>query len=276
MAWSVEPVSDGTFRLDGGTMFGIVPKALWSRWSPPDDLNRIALALTCYLLRDGRHTVLLEAGTGAASPQFQRIYALKAGAPRLPDRLRGLGVAPEEVDLVLLSHLHLDHAGWCTQPQGDAFVPTFPREEYVVQRGEYEAAASPGPLERGSYAARHIEPVTRAGQWRFLEGDTEILPGLRAMVTGGHTAHHQVFLVESADGVCCFPADLVPTVHHLRLSCGMAYDLFPLDVAARKADLLRRAAAEGWRLLWYHDPQWKVSRVERDGKNGYRAVPPAG
>ena len=273
--WQITPLSDGRFRLDGGTMFGIVPKVLWQRLAKPDALNRIALGLTCYLLRDGQHTVLVEAGIGPLAERHAAIYGVPEG-PRLPDRLRDVGAVPEQVDFVLLSHLHLDHAGWCTVPAADGganeFGPTFPRAQYVVQRGEYEAARRPVELERGSYWPQHFEPIARAGRWRLLEGDEEILPGLRAVVTGGHTPHHQVFLIQSAGGTACFLGDLVPTVHHLRLPYVMAYDMYPVELIERKKELLGRACEEDWRLLWYHDPDRAVTGVRRGEHGGFQAV----
>ena len=262
--YTCTPMSDGLCRLDGGAMYGMVPRVLWERATPPDDRNRIALGMTCWLLRDSERTVLLEAGMGDVSPKLRHIYALTENAPRLPDALAAAGVAQDEVDAVILSHLHLDHAGWCTRPDGrSGRAPTFPNADYIVHRGELEAARSPIELETGSYLPEHLLPVTDAGQWRCVKGHAEVLPGIRVIRTGGHTAHHQVVAVDTDRGPACFLGDLVPTHHHLRLAWVMAYDLYPVELVEQRKRILGRAADENWRLLWYHDSSLTESAVAR-------------
>lgn len=272
--WDIQSVSDGPFWLDGGTIFGTVPKTLWQKMEQPDEKNRILVALTSYILRNGSHTVLLEAGMGEGYTQKQMdIYGLSQDSSRLPDKLNELGVSPEDVDMVILSHLHLDHAGWCTREDGDEFVPTFPNAQYVVQRGEFEAASDPNPYTRGSYLPRHIEPVANAGQWNLIEGDRELLPGLSVAVTGGHTVNHQVVLVESAGRKNCFLGDFVPTRHHLRVHYASAYDQYPLELVNKKIELLAKAAGEGWQLLFNHDSELTFAKIRAGGDGQYRIAP---
>ena len=268
--WTITPVSDGGFLLDGGTLFGIVPKALWEKRARPDALNRIPIGLTSYLLRSQKHTVLVEAGIGDSfTPKQRRIYDMPEGRATLLDRLHEQGVAEEQVDLVLLSHLHLDHAGWCARPQGNQFVPTFPNAEYVVQRTEMTDATNPNSLTRGSYWPHQIEPITQAGQWRLLDGEEEILPGIRALVTGGHTRGHQLFLIEAGARTHVFLADFVATRHHLRVPYVMAYDLYPMDLVEKREEILGRAVAENWLLLWNHDTELTVTGIERIGEGHF-------
>ena len=273
--WEIQPLSDGPFWLDGGTIFGTVPKALWQKLEQPDEKNRIPVALTSYLLRNGSHTVLLEAGMGEGyTPKQMEIYGLSDEAPRLPDQLRDLGVAPEDVDMVILSHLHLDHAGWCTRKDGDEFVPTFPNAEYIVQRGEFESASAPNPYTRGSYLPRHIEPIERAGLWGLVDGDAELLPGLSVAVTGGHTVHHQIAVIENSDGrKSCFLGDFVPTRHHLRVHYASAYDQYPLELVNKKIEMLATAAAEEWQLLFNHDSELTIEKIRAGDDGHYHIVP---
>lgn len=264
MSWTIEPVSDGSFLADGGTMFGIVPRILWEKLAAPDALNRIQLHATCYLLRDGLHTVLIEAGLGELTEKERAIHGVDRSARRLPDRLRDIGVPPQQVDFVLLSHLHFDHAGWCTRWGADGRVTTFPNARYVVQQAELDAATRPSELSRREYQREPVETVARSGQWQTIEGGKEVLPGLRAVPTGGHTAHHQAFLIDSAEGRCWFPGDLIPTRHHLKLPYVTAYDLYPVQLARRKREFLRRAEEADWRVLWYHDDRLACSRLRRE------------
>lgn len=271
--WHITPLSDGNFLIDAGALFGIVPKALWEKLTPPDRLNRIPVGLTSYLARSAAHTVLIEAGIGDdLTPKQRAIYGIPARRRTLLDDLHRQGVTEEQIDLVLLTHLHLDHAGWCTRPKGDDFVPTFPRAQYVVQQLEHQQATHPNELTRGSYCKRQIEPVGNARQWRLLQGDEEIAPGIRAVVTGGHTPGHQVFLVEAGGRTHCFLGDFVPTRHHLRIPYVMAYDLYPMELIDKKKQILARAVDENWRLLWNHDPELTVTGIERTPEGQFRAT----
>jgi glyoxylase-like metal-dependent hydrolase (beta-lactamase superfamily II) len=248
----------GLQRLDGGAMFGVVPKPLWERRIPPDERNRIPLALRCLLVETPDALVLVDTGIGNKEDErFREIYGVEnPGAPtRLEDAIRAAGHTPEDVDIVINTHLHFDHAGGNTvrEPDGD-IGPAFPRARHVVQRRELEFAGLPNERIRASYMAPNHEPITRAGLWDLVDGEAEIVPGVRVVPTPGHTPHHQSVLIGSEGQTACFLADLVPTAAHLPLPWIMGYDLEPLVTLETKRGLLDRARAEDWLLVFEHDP----------------------
>ena len=262
-AFEVFFASDGTFRLDGGAMFGIVPKTLWSRLTRPDRKNRIRMGLNSLVVRFPGGVAVVDTGMGGDWDATARKRYGMSGCGLLPGRLRGMGVPPESVTHLVCTHLHFDHAGGnCTDGR-----PTFPEARYLVQRAELDAAANPGPLSAGSYREGDWRPVETSGNLVALREDrVELAPGMELLRTGGHTRGHQMVTV-SADGltVAC-PGDLVPTRHHLNLPYIMGYDLYPEELVARKRELLERAAADGWLLLFEHDAEPAFCRVERHGR----------
>lgn len=263
----LELVSDGLFGLDGGAMFGVVPRTLWERRMPPDDRNRIRLALNCWLIRAAGRTLLVETGAGDKWDARRRdIYALE-GAGRLLEALAARGVAPEQVDFVINTHLHFDHCGWNTRRAGDRVVPTFPRARYVVQRGELEHARRPTERDRASYLPENFEPVAEAGQWWEVEGEVEVVPGVRVVPVPGHTRDMQCVLLEGSRLRACILADLVPTTAHLPYAWIMAYDLYPMLTLYNRKRWLPRLAREGWLCLFVHDPAVPAATLEeRDGQ----------
>lgn len=248
----------GIQRLDGGAMFGVVPRPLWEKRIPPDDRHRIPLALRCLLIEAPDALVLVDTGVGnKEDARFRDIYGIEnAGDPtRLEDAIRAAGHAPDDVDVVISTHLHFDHAGGnTTLDQEGRIRPAFPRARHVVQRREYEFAGLPNERIRASYIARNYEPVADAGLWHFVDGEAEIVPGVSVIPTPGHTPHHQSVLVRSDGETACFLADLVPTAAHLPLPWIMGYDLEPLVTLETKRMLLERAAEEEWLLVFEHDP----------------------
>jgi glyoxylase-like metal-dependent hydrolase (beta-lactamase superfamily II) len=263
--FEVHALSDGTFCLDGGQMFGVVPKTLWERKIPADARNRIRLALTCLLVRTGRENVLIETGIGDKyDAKFADIYGIDQRPGLLPD-LRRHGVEPDEIDVVINSHLHFDHCGWNTRRDGGGEVPTFPRARYYVQRGEWEHAVAPTERDRASY----IESYFRAAEGRttFLEGDQEVLPGIRVQVVPGHTTNLQAVWVESRGERACFVSDLIPTSAHLQYPWIMAFDLYPLETLASKKRLIPELVRDNVIVVFPHDAAMPWARlVERDGK----------
>jgi glyoxylase-like metal-dependent hydrolase (beta-lactamase superfamily II) len=270
--WELTTVSGGNLLLDGGTMFGVVPKPLWERLQPADAQNRIRCANNCVLARDGRQTVLIDAGYGGkATAKERERMSLDPGEPLL-ESLAAVGVAPEQIDLVVLSHLHFDHAGGCTRLDGSRLVPAFPRARYVAQRGEWEVALSGVPELRGSYPLEHLVPLAEAGMLDLVEGNVEIVPGLRTRVTGGHTRWHQVVLLESEGQTAAYLGDLCPMAAHMRTMWGMGYDVYPLDTRINKPQLLGEAADQGWLVLWDHDPDMAACRLARDPQREFRIL----
>jgi glyoxylase-like metal-dependent hydrolase (beta-lactamase superfamily II) len=271
--WQLDTVSGGTFRLDGGTMFGVVPKPLWERLRPADERNRIRMNTNCVLARDGRHTVLIDTGYGGKLSERERdIFAAQPGEPLL-ESLAAAGVSPEDIDTLVLSHLHFDHVGGGTRrAEGGRVVLTFPKARYVVQAGEWQDATSGVAELEGSYPAENIQPLAGSPQLDFINGDVEIVPGLRAMVTPGHTRCHQALVFSSAGQTAIYLGDLCPMAAHMRRLWGMAYDVDPLETRRRKPQVLGQAADEGWIVLWDHDPDRWASRLARDAKREFVVI----
>jgi glyoxylase-like metal-dependent hydrolase (beta-lactamase superfamily II) len=263
--FEVYALSDGTFCLDGGQMFGVVPKTLWERKIPADARNRIRLALTCLLVRTGRENVLIETGIGDKyDAKFADIYGIDH-RPGLLDNLRCHGVEPGEIDVVINSHLHFDHCGWNTRREGDREVPTFSRARYYIQRGEWEHALAPTERDRASYIESYFK--TTESQTLFLEGDQEILPGIRVQMVPGHTRNLQAVWVESRGERACFVSDLIPTSAHLQYPWIMAFDLYPLETLASKKRLIPELVRDNVIVVFPHDAAMPWARlVEREGK----------
>ncbi len=265
----------GRQHLDGGAMFGVVPKPLWERRIVPDERNRIPLALRCLLVEHDDGPVLIDTGLGnKETAKFKDIYGVenegRAGRTRLEDALAERGYRPEDVRWVINTHLHFDHAGGNTFRDPDGGVAlTFPRARYVVQKGELDFASHTNERTAASYLAPNFATVP----FTLLDGEAEVLPGLRCMPTPGHVPYHQSILVESGGERACFLADLVPTSAHLPLPWIMGYDLEPLVTLESKRRLYARAEREGWLLLFEHDPVVAGGRLGRDGK-GFGLVDP--
>ncbi len=258
----------GTQRLDGGAMFGVVPKPLWERRIPADERNRIPLALRCLLVEHDDGLVLIDTGIGNKEDEkFRGIYGVEnagqGGRTQLEDALRGLGHGPDDIRWVINTHLHFDHAGgdmW-RDPSGK-IAPAFPKARYVVQRGELEFARHTNERTAGSYLTHNFDAVP----FTLLDGESEPLPGIRCLPTPGHVPFHQSVLVESGGERACFLADLAPTSAHLPLPWIMGYDLEPLVTLESKRRLYRRAEGEGWLLVFEHDPAVVAGRLGKDGK----------
>jgi len=272
-AWTVHAIQAGGQALDGGAMFGVVPKPLWERRIPADARNRIPLGMRCLLVEHEGGLVLIDNGAGnKETAKFLDIYGIdNAGAngrTLLEDGLRSLGHRPEDVVLMIDTHLHFDHAGGNTFRDADGrIVPTFPRARYVVQRGEYEWARHTNERTAASYFPPNFEPVREAGLLDLVEGDRDIVPGIRVVRTPGHTPHHQSVLLESQGEIAFYLGDLVPTAAHLPLPWIMGYDVEPLVTLETKRKYLRRAADENWLLIFEHDASVAWGRVVHDGKS---------
>lgn len=269
-AFELYPVSDGRFRLDGGAMFGVVPKVLWDKCCHADELNRIPLSLTCLLIRAHGKNILLDTGLGSKEDdKFHRMFAVER-TPTLLDSLKRLGVEPEDVDLVINTHLHFDHAGGNSRRRANGILsPTFPKARYIIQRGEYDDASRANERTKASYGLANFAPIAEAHQWEFLDGDTEVVPGVTALVTAGHTRCHQGIKIESEGHAAFYLGDLIPTVSHLPLPYIMGYDLFPVQTLETKRWVLDRAFEEHWLLLFEHDPLIQAGHVKRDLEGKY-------
>ena len=264
----IHGVEAGVQQLDGGAMFGVVPKPLWERRIPADPRNRIPLALRCLLVEAPNALVLVDTGVGNKyDEKFGDIYGISnAGEPtRLEDGIRHAGFEPGDVDVVLNTHLHFDHAGGNTVLGDDGEIrPSFPDARHVVQKGELEFAHSRNERIRASYLKDNFDPVSDAGLWDLVEGEAEITEGVRVVPTPGHTPYHHSVMVESEGEVACYLADVCPTSAHLPLPWIMGYDLEPLVTLESKRSLWSRATNEDWLLVFEHDPRIPWGRLDPD------------
>ncbi|MFW6039935.1 MAG: MBL fold metallo-hydrolase [Gemmatimonadota bacterium] len=255
----VTTIDAGSLWLDGGAMFGVVPKPLWSRRTSVDERNRIPLAMRCLLVETADQRVLIDTGVGSKeTDKFLDIYRVdNAGSPtRLEDSLRAVGVGPDEIDVVLSTHLHFDHAGGNTRRTADgAIEAAFPNAEYVVRREEWEFAHLDNERIKASYLPDNFDPLEREGRIRFLETDGEVVPGITVVRTPGHTPGHQSVLIGRGERKLLYLADLVPTTAHLPLPWIMGYDVEPLVTLESKRRELGRAVEQGWTLAFEHDPE---------------------
>ena len=260
-------VSDGFIRLDGGAMFGIVPKVLWEKQAPADLSNRITLAMRPLIVR-GARTMLIDAGVGGKdSAKFQEIYGIDR-ARSLEVTMAEAGVAPEDIDIVLATHLHFDHAGGFTyRDAGGRLRPTFPRAQYIVRRGEWEDATHTHARNRASYLADNFVPLAEAGVLQLVDEDATIMPGVRVRRTGGHTMHHQMVVIESKGKTAAYVADLIPTTAHLPDPWIMGFDLYPVDTLTAKQRFVKEAIERDLLVLFEHDPTIAAGYIrEQAGK----------
>ncbi len=265
--YELHAIETGRFALDGGAMFGVVPRPLWEKTNPPDGKNRITLAARALLLKGNGRTVLIDTGNGAKfNEKLTSIYRIEMAEYNLVSSLARHGVAPEDVTDVILTHLHFDHAGGATTLADGEAVPTFPHARYCVQREHWLAAQQPTDRDRASFFPEDFMPLHQRGVLDFTEGEGEILPGVRVAIVHGHTAALQCPLISDGRTSVLYCADLVPTTSHVPLPWIMAYDLRPLVTLEEKRRLLGRAVEEGWILFFEHDPALAAARLARTDK----------
>jgi len=283
--------SDGTYPLDGGAFFGVVPKVMWSRKTEADEKNYVRAGLNSLLIRTGKHTVLVETGMGnKLSERMVKFYGQPA---KLLDNLAAGGVAPTDIDIVINSHLHFDHCGWNTvRDKNGKIVPTFPRAKYYAPEGEWQYARRPSERDSISFISDNYDPLVQSGQMTLLKGGEEIVPGISVETFPGHTAHMQAVIVRGGVGkgttlagkgttsvapleaqkdqalappaTACYISDLIPTTAHIDLTWGMGFDLYPLQTIESKKRYYAQAIRERWLTVFTHDPKTPWAYVERD------------
>ena len=266
-------LSDGTYRLDGGAMFGVVPKTLWEKRIQADERNRIRLGLNSLLIRDGKRRVLVETGIGPKLNEKSR--EIHQNQMLLLESFKQAGISPDEIDIVINTHLHFDHCGWNTHYDNDGKpVPTFPNAVYYAQQGELDHAHEQHERDRVSYLTDNYDPLVDSGQMRLLHGNAEIAPGISVEVYAGHTRDLQAVNIRAGDKTVCYISDLIPTSHHTDPTWVMGYDLYPLDSINNRHRFYKRAIPEKWLVVFTHDHEvpWAYVEIGEKGKPVARPV----
>jgi len=244
-------LSDGTYPIDGGAFFGVVPKVMWSKRMIPDERNFITAGLNSLLIRNGKQNILVETGMGNKLPE--RMIKIHGQPAQLLDHLAAAGVAPEDIDIVINTHLHFDHCGWNTIRRGDQIVATFPKATYYAPQGEWEHGRLQLERDAVSYISENYDPLIQSGQMKLLRGDQEIIPGISVRVFPGHTATMQAVIITGGGKTACYISDLIPTSAHIDLNWVMSYDLDPLQTIASRKRYYAQALPEKWLTIFTHD-----------------------
>jgi len=264
--YRVEIIPDCEFRLDGGAMFGVVPRNLWSKVAPPDDQNRIRMNMNCMFIETGTERILIDTGIGDKwSDKHRRMYAIERQRSFDESLKQIAGVSCDDITIVINTHLHFDHAGGnATLDEAGKAVPAFPNARYFISRAEYEHAEAPTERDRASYFTDNWRPLKESGQLELQEAEYQVVPGLRMETHAGHNGSMQCARLEH-DGETLFGfADLVPTRAHVPFAWVMGYDLYPVETVEAKKKLLPQAARENWTCLFYHDPEQALGRIAED------------
>jgi len=267
--WKISSVNMGKFKLDGGAMMGTVPKVMWEKTNPPDDLNRIDLALRCLLVDDGENVVLIETGLGdKVSDKFKNIFQIKHIDDTQQHALSRTGYSCSDITHVILTHLHFDHSGGATRfdDQGH-IIPTFPNAKYYISEKNWRAGFHPNPRDRASYLIENYEALEKYGVLTLLPGNSQILPGISTYLVNGHTSGQQLVKVEDAGETVVFISDLIPLRSHLQIPWIMGYDLNAMLTLEEKIKFLEQASDGKWWLWFYHDPKTVSVRVNKGEKH---------
>ncbi len=267
--YRVEIIPDTEFRLDGGAMFGVVPRTLWSRSCPPDDQNRIRMNMNCVFIDTGKERVLIETGIGDKwSAKHEAMYGIARERTLVETLREKTGLEPEDISIVVNTHLHFDHSGGNTflDETGKA-VPTFPNARYFISQSEFEHAENPSERDRASYLPENWRPLAEQGQLELQDAEYEVVPGLRMETVAGHNRSMQCWKLARGQQTLFGFADLVPMRAHVPFAWVMGYDLYPVETVEAKKRLLPQAANEGWQCLFYHEPDEPVCKlVSEDGR----------
>ena len=264
MKWGrfdLDLISDGHIWLDGGAMFGVVPRTLWQKKTKPDEKNRICLGMRCLLIQTGSKKILIDTGCGFKYTEKQmQIYRIEHSTSVVQE-LANLDLDPGQIDYVINTHYHFDHCGGNTLLQGDQVVATFPNATYLVRREEYEEATHPNERTSATYFSHNWNPIKESGQLRLIEEDLELISGVHLVHTPGHTPGHQCVKLESEGKILFYLADLCPTAAHIPLPWIMGYDLEPMTTLRVRKHIYHQAITEDWILFFEHDPEVKLGRL---------------
>ncbi len=273
--YTLAALETGRFYLDGGAMFGVVPKVLWEKSNPADNRNRIEMAARVLLIRDKERRIIVDTGVGEGwEKKFAEIYGINHTKYSLANSLAAAGLSRDGITDVILTHLHFDHVGGATfRDESGAVKPSFPNAKYYVQRKQYEWAVNPSEKDRASYFNEKYVPLFDDGRLQLLNGESELFPGIFISLTDGHTIAHQTVLVTDGSTSLYHPGDTVPTSSHVPLPFIMGYDNYPLITLEEKKSILRRAVEQGWSLFFEHDPKHASTLIEKTDK-GYKAGKP--
>lgn len=262
-------VDAGRFRLDGGAMFGVIPKVLWERKSSADDKNRIGMAANLLLLKSEDKKILIDTSIGYKSDEkFNKIYAIDYSEYDFNRSLKNLNMSHEDITDVILTHLHFDHVGGSTRyDENGKAIPTFSNAKYYVQKNQLDWAKNPIEKDRASFLKDNFLPLEESGQLEILEEDGELFPGIELIIVNGHTAAQQLVLIKGDDKHLLFAADLIPRASHIPIPWVMGYDNEPLKTIQEKKDILARAVAENWLIFFEHDPEIRCSTIRKGDKD---------
>ncbi|MFO7445510.1 MAG: MBL fold metallo-hydrolase [Ignavibacteriaceae bacterium] len=263
-------INSGSFKLDGGAMFGIIPKPLWDKTNPADALNRIQLATRNILLVRDERKILIDTGMGNKwNDKAREIYDIKPEINSLEDQLGKLNILSEDITDVVLTHLHFDHTGGSTKIENGKLIPSFPNAKYYVQKKNFDWAMNPSDRDKGSYLKENFSPLFDAGVLYFIDGEEQFDDGIEFLVINGHTFSQQLVKISDSSDIFLYCCDLFPTVSHIPLPYVMGYDLQPLITVEEKRKILKKAVEENWKLLFEHDPDTVYATVT-DTEKGYR------
>ncbi|MCL4511911.1 MAG: MBL fold metallo-hydrolase [Bacteroidetes bacterium] len=275
--YKLTALETGRFYLDGGAMFGVIPKVLWNKSNPADERNRIELALRTLLIRDDKHCIMVDTGIGENwDEKLSDIYGIDHSKFMLKNSLASIGMSTKDITDVIITHLHFDHAGGATYVDKDGSIrPTFPNATYYIQRKHYEWAVKPSLKDQASFVGEKYIPLYEQGKLKLLEGEVELYPGIFIKLSDGHTIAQQTILITDGKRTLYHPGDMIPTSSHVPLPFIMGYDNFPLITLEEKKSILSRAVSGDWILFFEHDPKYPATSVEKTEK-GYRAGKPVG
>jgi glyoxylase-like metal-dependent hydrolase (beta-lactamase superfamily II) len=261
--YKIYPIDTGTFWLDGGAMFGVIPKVLWEKTNKADERNRVQLAARCLLIIGNGKTILMDNGNGEKNTdKFRDLYTLEMESGELQKSLAKYNIKPDQITDVILSHLHFDHAGGSTVKENGKFIPAFPNAKYYVQKTQWDNSLKPTERDRASYSQNDYLPLQEHGVLNLVDGETELFDGISVLVSSGHTPALQMLKITDGSSTLFYPADLAPFTSHIPLPYIMGFDLQPLNTLADKKKIFKQAVDEDWTIFFEHDPHVVAGKIK--------------